>query len=324
MSRFGRSSGFVIVLSFAFATITTSQPLPASWKTVTSAAGGFTIDLPGASAESAGKNKIRSIDLRLTDEDAHRCLCLVTVTAAFYPVSVFTRTNASDYFKQNEQGFSSGASHMSGENLEIQRLPARRIGFIRDSVGGKIGQNELIVVAGNRVFHVSVFSKPGSNEIADRVFSSFKLSDPQFVNPNEWITVDMPEWGFSVKMPGFPERIQSPPGAERVLLLKNYAFELTATTVPSSSAHAREFLDQKQADLATAYQGVVTSHKDLQFAGATARRLPVSFNSGASRLDSLLLVKQDHVLFLMVVNAQSPGVDSQTVEKYFSSVALKY
>jgi hypothetical protein len=323
----GRTMQFSVRLlatacAFALSTVALGSTPPDNWQTATSTAGGFSVDMPGKYVEAPGKNRVRTVELKLADGDDRLCLCTVTITGAFYPTAVLGRDEVAQALEKRELNDTQGATLVGSKDVKVQGLPAHRMEFIKEENGSKSFVDELIILAGNREFDLTVVSGPNVASISNRVFTSFKLADPRFVGPGEWVPIDLPDWGFSLSMPGFPER-SHPRGADDVLILQNYGFELFAAKVSGAAAHAKEYIDQKQASLVEVYKGKIDSQRDVPMQGATARRIAMTFNNGASRIDSLILVKNDKLVMMQVVNSRLPGVDSRSVENYLNSINFK-
>jgi hypothetical protein len=302
-----------------------ATPADITWVGHESKAGGFSISMPGAPVESktAGSaSSLRTVDVNLESKEGHfpsgeRFSCTASVT--FLPVSLESRETAQGRIDAFLKGYTAGhgAEKLRATNLQVQQLPARRTEWANSD--GSFKQTMLSVFTGNREFTITFNSGLKNHAgFADRFFDSFRIDDPRYVNPGELIEFKDPVWNFSVKMPGFPERIEINGAKGKSVVLSNYAYFMTVGELLAVPADTSKFLEEKSAQMGTAYHGTIVSNAAVT--GALARRLQIV---GEKSKTEVLVGLKGARWYAMSVNTRIGGeLDKNMVETFFGSLIL--
>ncbi|HEY3971426.1 MAG TPA: hypothetical protein VGM18_00390 [Candidatus Sulfotelmatobacter sp.] len=311
----------VTVMLVRFAAAQAAQG-DAIWTPFETQAGGFSISMPGAAAESQVTRPLRTVTVDLASKEGRlpsgeKFGCTVSVT--FLPVSLESRDNAQHFIDSLLKGHVAvlESQKVSQTELLVQELPARRTEWARQD--GNFKQSMLSVFTGNREFTVT-FSSSLKNHaaFADRVFDSFHISDPRYVNPGEMIAFAPPGWNFSVKMPGFPELIQQANAAARSVSLSNYAFFVVVGELMHPPADANKFLEEKSASMGSPYHGKVVSNEAVP--GVSARRLRIVGDKTATEL--MVGLRGTRWYAMSVGSKLGSEVDKNSTETFFASLVL--
>jgi hypothetical protein len=315
---------YLILATVLVARLATAQakPTEATWIPYESKAGGFSVSMPGAPLESTEASPLRTVSVNLESKEGHfpsgeRFICSASVT--FLPVSLGARENAQARIDAFTKGLlaGNGAQKVSQTNLQVQQLPARRTEWANQD--GSFKQTMLSVFTGNREFTVTFTSGLKNHAgFADRFLDSFHVSDPRYVNPGELIEFKEPAWNFSVKMPGFPERMEINGAKGKSVVLSNYAFFLTVGELSATPADASKFLEEKSAQMGAAYHGAIVSKAAVM--GSLARRLQIV---GEESKTEVVVGLKGARWYAMSVNTKIGGdLDRSMVETFFGSFVL--
>jgi hypothetical protein len=299
-----------------------AKPTDATWIPYESKAGGFSVSMPGAPLESKEASPLRTVSVNLESKEGHfpsgeRFTC--TVWVGFLPVSVESRENAQARIDALLKGHTvgNGALKVSETKLQVQQLPARRTEWVNQD--GSFKQTMLSVFTGNREFTVTFTSGLKNHAgFADRFFDSFHISDPRYVNPGELVEFKDPTWNFSVKMPGFPERIEINGPKGKSVVLSNYAFFLSVGELSAVPANASKFLQEKSTQMGAAYHGTIVSNAAVT--GSLARRLQIVGEK--SKTDVVVGLKGARWYAMSVGGKTGGDPDRSMVETFFGSLVL--
>lgn len=139
-----------------------AKPADATWVPYESKAGGFSVSMPGPSAESKVATPLRSVSVDLASKQGTLpsggpFICSASVT--FLPVSLETRANAAHHLDSIlKSHVGQDKSQKANEtDLSVQGLPARRTERIVQKGAARLKQKTLAVFTGNRIlFSISI------------------------------------------------------------------------------------------------------------------------------------------------------------------------